>query len=86
MYAAGASQEHMAGVIQEHVAGVIQEHVDCSHNVATRTPAKTGMENEHQKSIAIKASPYESEIHPSHKSDDLCSVYFASRGGAFRRW
>ena len=78
MYAAGASQEHMAGVIQEHV--------DCSHNVATRTPAKTGMENEHQKSIAIKASPYESEIHPSHKSDDLYSVYFASRGGTFRRW
>ena len=86
MYAAGASQEHMAGVIQEHVAGVIQEHVDCSHNVATRTPAKTGMENEHQKSIAIKASPYESEIHPSHKPCGSFSVYFASRGGAFWRW
>ena len=78
MYVAGASQEHMTGAIQEHA--------DCSHNVATRTSANQGMENEHQKSIANKASPFESEIHPSHKPYGSYSVYFASRGGAFRRW
>ena len=32
--------------------------------------------------ILAKASPIESEIHPSHKPCGSYSVYFASRGGA----
>ena len=31
-----------------------------------------------------KASPFESEIHPSHKSDDLFNGYFAPAEGLYR--